>query len=113
MGINMNVIEVTKQLNVCFAQFKPDGLKGIIELVSNAISKEDNITGSFLVFQRALIHLNNNEEVKKKYDNALVAETMETLPAFCVRRINETQGIKITRVPMGSSSVNIIKKINN
>lgn len=105
----MKSLEITKYLDKCFKTTKPDGLNGLIELVSKAISEDTNIKGEFLVLQRALIHLNNSEYIKKLYGNALVKATNETLPSYFIRKIYEVQGIEIKKVSMGSGSVTCIK----
>ena len=51
----MKSIEVTKYLDKCFKTTKPDGLNGLIELVSKAISEDENIKGEFLVLQRGVL----------------------------------------------------------
>lgn len=97
-------IEVAKHLDECFKTIKPDGLNELIKLVSNAISEDEKLKGDFLVLQRALIHLNNNKDIKMQYGNVLVKATNETLPSYFIRKIYEVQGIEIKKVPMGSGS---------
>lgn len=98
-------IEVAKHLDKCFETIKPDGLNELIELVSNAISEDEKLKGDFLVLQRALMHLNTNEDIKMQYGNVLVKETNETLPSYFRRKIYEVQGVEIKKAPMGSGSV--------